>query len=106
MKFQTYISEKRYDEKTNPKAKLFIKIYQIGSLPESKIKNYGNTLKKGAQIFTSPFDIDSLNFAEKVGSIAYKIAAFEINNHELISEICKTGKPIFISRGMYSSRNG
>ena len=46
--------------------------------------------KKGSSFFTSPFDIDSLNFAEKVGSIAYKIAAFEINNHELISEICKT----------------
>ena len=58
--------------------------------------------KKGAQVFTSPFDIESLNFAEKVGSIAYKIAAFEINNHKLISEICKTGKPIFISRGMCS----
>ena len=34
LKFQTYISEKRYDEKTNPKAKLFIKIYQIGSYQE------------------------------------------------------------------------
>ena len=34
-----------------------------------------------------------------MGTIGYKIAAFEINNHELIGEICKA-KPIIISRGM------
>ena len=35
-----------------------------------------------------------------MGSMAYKIAAFEVNNHELIRGICSTKKPIVISRGM------
>lgn len=101
LKFQTYKSEKRYDRKTNSKADIFIKNlanWEFNREDDEKLWTYAKN--KGAQIFTSPFDVESLSFAEKMGSIAYKIAAFEINNHVLIEEICKTKKPIFISRGM------
>ena len=101
LKFQTYLSEKRYDLKTNPKAKEFIK--NLSNWEFSREKDeilWRYAQDKGAQVFTSPFDIDSVNFAEKMGTIGYKIAAFEINNHQLITEICKAKKPIIISRGM------
>jgi N,N'-diacetyllegionaminate synthase len=101
LKFQTYRSEHRYDRKTNPKADLFIKNlseWEFSREKEEELWKYAK--KRGAQVFTSPFDIESLEFSEKMNSLAYKIAAFEINNHELINEICKTKKPILISRGM------
>jgi len=101
LKFQTYKSEKRYDLKTNPKAELFIKNLSKWEFPRDKEKELWDYARsKGAEVFTSAFDLESLEFAEKMNSIAYKIAAFEINNHELIKEICKTKKPIIISRGM------
>ncbi len=101
LKFQTYISEKRYDTKKNPKAKEFIKNlkkWEFDRVKDKEIWDYAK--KKGSTVFTSPFDLDSLEFAEKMGSSAYKIAAFEINNHKLIKGICSTKKPIVISRGM------
>tara|TARA_Y100000768_G_C23913347_1_gene651102 strand:+ start:370 stop:1218 length:849 start_codon:yes stop_codon:yes gene_type:complete len=101
LKFQTYKSEKRYDRETNKKADEFIKNLSKWEFTRDKeAELWAHAQNKGAQVFTSPFDIDSLNFAEKMGSIAYKIAAFEINNHKLINEICNTKKPVVISRGM------
>ena len=101
LKFQTYISEKRYDKKQNPKAEEFIGNLKKWEFDRSKDKEIWDHAKSiGATVFTSPFDLDSLEFAEKMGSMAYKIAAFEVNNHELIRGICSTKKPIVISRGM------
>ena len=103
LKFQTYVAEKRYDEKTNPKAKEFIKnlkSWEFDRVKDKELWDYAKEL--GASVFTSPFDISSLEFAEKMNSVAYKIAAFEVNNHELIREISSTKKPIVISRGMCS----
>ena len=45
---------------------------------------------------------DSVEFAESLGCIAYKIAAFEVRNLELIRAVSSTKKPIIISRGMIS----
>lgn len=101
LKFQTYKSEKRYDTKNNPKAKEFIKNLSNWEFERSKEKelwDYAKSIK--ATVFTSPFDIESLEFAEKMESAAYKIAAFEITNHKLIKAISSTKKPIVISRGM------
>ena len=103
LKFQTYVAEKRYDEKTNPKAKEFIKNlknWEFDRVKDKELWDYAKEL--GASVFTSPFDLSSLEFAEKMNSAAYKVAAFEVNNHELIRAISSTKKPIVISRGMCS----
>ena len=103
LKFQTYISEERYDKINNPHGKKFVENlskWEFKREVDKELWEYAK--KKGAEIFTTPFDVKSLEFAEELGSIAYKIAAFEINNHVLINEICKTNKPIIISRGMCS----
>ena len=36
----------------------------------------------GARVLTSPFDRRSVDFAEEMGSLAYKVAAFEVVNLE------------------------
>jgi sialic acid synthase SpsE len=103
LKFQTYKSEKRYDRKNNPLADNFIKQvsnWEFSEKEDMYLWKYAQ--EKGAKVFTTPYDLESLKFSEKMKSIAYKIAAFEINNHVLIKEICKTHKPIIISRGMCS----
>ena len=101
LKFQTYKSELRYDNTKNPLADEFTKKvseWEFDVKKEEELWSYAKS--KGAQVFTTPYDIESLNFAQKMGSIAFKIAAYEINNHVLIEEICKANKPIIISGGM------
>ena len=103
LKLQTYKSEKRYDRNTNPKADLFIKNLSKWELSREQEKEVWEHAKSiGAKVFTSCFDVDSVEFAESLGCIAYKIAAFEVRNLELIRAVSSTKKPIIISRGMIS----
>lgn len=105
LKFQTYISEKRYDMKNNPMGRKFIETlskWEFSREKEAQLWEYAKSL--GATVFTSPFDEESLDFAEEMGSCAYKIAAFEIVNHQLIRAIAKKQKPVVLSRGMASDQ--
>ncbi|MDD5145043.1 MAG: pseudaminic acid synthase [Candidatus Pacebacteria bacterium] len=56
----------------------------------------------GIPLFTSVFDEKAVDFWEKLGTEAYKIASFEIVDLELLKKVAKTKKPVIISRGMAS----
>lgn len=101
LKFQTYIAEKRYDPVANPKGQAFIDLlakWQFARDQEAKLWEYANSL--GATVFTSPFDEDSVEFSDELGSVAYKLAAFEVVNLKLVRAIAQKGKPVILSRGM------
>ena len=88
LKFQTYNFNTRYDNKQNPKAKEFTELvrnWQFSRRDEEKIWQYAKS--KGARIFTSVYDTDSVDFAYDLGTVAFKIASFEITNLKLIKKI-------------------
>ena len=103
LKFQTYTADERYDSKRNPRGPQFIEMlrrWQFSREEEARLWEYARSL--GATVFTSAFDPASVDFAEEMGSAAYKLAAFEVVNHELVRAAASKGKAIIFSRGMAS----
>lgn len=54
----------------------------------------------GIELFSTAFDLTSVEFLEQVGVRAYKIASFELVDLELIRAVAKTGKPVIASTGL------
>ena len=56
--------------------------------------------KHGIEIFSTPFDFESVDFLETMGVGVYKIASMDLVNLPLIEYVAKTQKPIILSTGM------
>ena len=85
------------------KGKYFSDLYKKACTPYNWHKEAFKIAKKYKKIiFSSPFSIRAVDFLEKHNVPIYKIASFEITDHNLIKYIASKNKPIIISTGMAS----
>ena len=81
--------------------KRFYDLYKQASTPWDWHETLFNVAKEeGLICFSSPFDISSVEFLERLNNPIYKIASFEITDLNLIEHIAKKGKPIILSTGI------
>jgi len=76
-------------------------LYQEASMPYEWHKDIQALTKElGLEFFSSPFDIEAVDFLEDLNVSRYKIASFEITDIPLIQYAASKAKPIIMSTGV------
>ncbi len=101
IKFQTYKTEKRIHKK-------YKKIFAILKKCELNYKEF-KILKdycdhKKINFFSTPFDLEAVDFLDELKVKLFKVASFDIGNKPLINSILKKNKKTIISTGMASMK--
>ena len=110
VKFQTAIPEKviskyadkaEYQKKTTGNEESQLEMCKRIHL---KLSDY-DIIKKyceeaGIEFLSTPFDLESIDYLEKLGMRLWKIPSGEITNLPYLIKIAKTGKPVIMSTGM------
>lgn len=97
VKFQTYLTEKRAPA-GNKEIFDILKTLELPFEAFKELKEY--TKQYNVDFFSTPFDKESVDYLENIGTDIYKIASFDIVNHQLLKDVASTGKPVILSVGM------
>jgi len=110
IKFQTYrsasrISDKvktvRYAETTIGTEETLMETFKRLELDADTHKQlFEYARKTGIEIFSTPFDLESVDLLDSLGARLYKIASFDLVNLPLLRHVASTRKPIVLSTGM------
>jgi len=117
VKIQTYTPEtltlksKKKDFKIKKdnawsKSKFLWNLYQKSQTSLNLTKKIFEYCKKiNVEVFSTPFDEETVDYLETLNSPIYKIASPEINHIPLIEKVAKTGKPIILSLGLATPKD-
>ncbi len=110
VKFQSYKKDSRVSKEVKSEkyvekiigleesiSEMFNKLV-LSEKDQKEIFNYAR--KKNIEVFSTPFDIESLNFLERMKVNFYKIASVDLVNLPLIKKVAETMKPVILSCGM------
>lgn len=110
IKFQSFLSNTRisakvkssnYAEEVNKEQESLYQMFERLSLSfsdQEKIFTYARSKK--VEVFSTPFDKESVDFLEDQKVKIYKIASMDLVNLPLIEYVAKKNKPIILSTGM------
>ena len=96
VKLQTYSTERFF----HPSLSYFNSTKSMELTHEDTTELFANSKKNGIQLFTTPFDPESVDFIEVFGPKLYKIASMDNDNTPLIQFIAQKGRPVIVSCGM------
>jgi sialic acid synthase SpsE/protoporphyrinogen oxidase len=112
IKFQTFEPEKRISRKvksvkyaetvTGIEETLFDMFARLSMPHAQQVELFSYARAQGIEVFSTPFDRESVDFLESLNVKAYKIASMDLVNLPLIRYVAKTNKPIILSTGMSS----
>ena len=98
VKLQTYITEKRVS-KDSPIFGI-LKQCELTFKDQEELFKYAGS--KDIEIFSTPFDEESVEFLASINTPCYKIASFDLVNKKLLKKVAEQGRPVIMSRGMAS----
>ena len=104
------INSKKKDFKIkNQNWKKFNSLYNLYNKAETPYTWYDDLnkycKKKKIILFSSVFDLETVDFLEKKRCPIYKIASPEITDIPLLAKVAKTNKPVIISSGLASEKD-
>lgn len=110
IKIQTYTADSLTIECENDdfliqeslwKGQSYYNLYNEISAPLSWTKSlFEFASQEGITLFSSPFDLKSIDILESNNCPAYKVASFESQDPMFLKALCDTGKPLIISTGV------
>ena len=71
---------------------------ELSFAEQEKLKAHAD--KRGIMFLSTPFDSESVDFLDRLGVPAFKVASGDITNIPLLGHIAAKGKPVFLSTGM------
>lgn len=96
VKFQTYETDKRADEGSE----LYDILERCELTRDEQRELFEFSRERGMTMFSTPFDVGSVEFIDDIGVPAFKVASFHITHKKLLRAIAETGKPVIFSSGM------
>ena len=98
VKFQIFDADSTFGKDNNPWYDYNV---QTQLTKEQTKFLFDECCKHDIEFLATPFDPERVLWLEELGVKRYKIASRSINDQELINDICKTGKPVIASLGMW-----
>ena len=110
VKFQTYrsrnrisgrVKKVRYAETVIGTEETLLEMFERLELsPDDLARLFDYSSERGIEMFSTPFDAESVDLLESLDVPFYKVASFDLVNLPLLKRLASTGKPLILSTGM------